>query len=125
MPSYQCMLKMMVKGSSKWGSSTMTIEQLLEIYEAGKSNLSSYQARHIKRVIVSGKRCAGITSDDKIKRGGGTTSDQKNTNSISKKDMTISKKDTTRLNAIIDEANTVLKKYKRCSKIILFQYLRC
>ena len=53
---------------------------------------------------MSGKRYDGITSCEISKRGGGRTSDQKSTKSISKKD-------TTRLNVIIDEANTILKKY--------------
>ena len=34
--------------------------------------------------------------------------------------MTISKKDMNRLKAITDEANTILKKYKQSSKIIIF-----
>ena len=102
----------MVKSSSKQGSNPKAAEWALNIYEAVKSNLSHYQVRTINRVIVSGKRCDGITSDQKSKRGGGTTSDQKSNKSISKKDVTILKQDMIRLNTITNEAYTILKKYK-------------
>ena len=102
----------MVRGSSKWGISPKVEEWALKRYEAGKSNLTPYQIKTIKRFVVSGKRCDGIISDETNKRSGGTTSNKTSTKSISKIDTTISKKDMTRRKDITDEANIILKKYK-------------
>ena len=73
---------MTVKGSSTWDSKPKAAEWALKRYEAGKSNLFHYQPRTIKRVTVSGKKCDVMTSDEKSKRGGAMTSDQKSTKPI-------------------------------------------